>query len=127
VIKRTEMGGNPLADRPLVFANACTTSSGDPYVANELEASFFRRGCRAYVGTETKVPIQLASRFAAIFFHFFYRQISPRPIAAGEALAQARLLLWTAYNNIGGIFYTYVNQYELFMATDDEVSALRGG
>jgi hypothetical protein len=125
VIGRTELGSTLLADRPLVFANACTTSSGDPYVANELEASFFRRGCRAYLGTETKVPIRIASRFAAIFFHFFYRQITPRPLAAGEAATQARLLLWTAYRNIGGIFYTYVNQYELFMATDEEVSALR--
>jgi CHAT domain len=125
VVRRTEFGAAQLADRPLVFANACTTSSADPYVANELQDGFFARGCRAYIGTETKVPIVLASRFATIFFHYLYRRIDPDPMAAGEAMAQTRLFLWTNYLNIGGLFYSYVNQYELFMADDDEVLAMR--
>ena len=125
VLRRTELGTKLLADRPLVFANACTTVATDPYVANELEEGFFARGCRAYLGTETKVPIQFASRFASIFFHFFYRIVDPAPMAAGEAVAQARLFLWTHYRNIGGLFYTYVNQYELFMARDAEILTLR--
>ncbi len=125
VLKRTEIGAKSFADRPLVFANACATLTSDPYFANELERKFFSRGCRAYLGTETKVPIQLASRFAHIFFSFFYRKVDPQPMAAGEALAQTRLFLWTNYKNIGGLLYTYVNQYELFMAKDNEVVALR--
>ena len=125
VLRRTELGTKLLADRPFVFANACTTVATDPYVANELEEGFFARGCRAYLGTETKVPIQFASRFASIFFHFFYRIVDPAPMAAGEAVAQARLFLWTHYRNLGGLFYTYVNQYELFMARDAEVLTLR--
>lgn len=126
VLKRTELGIKILCDRPLVFANACTTAATDPYFANELERGFFTRGCRAYLGSESKVPIQFASRFAAVFFHFFYRQLNPAPIAAGEAVTQTRLFLWTRYRNLGGILYTYVNQYELFMATDAEVRSLRG-
>jgi hypothetical protein len=125
VLRRTELGTKLLTDRPLVFANACTTVATDPYIANELEESFFERGCRAYLGTETKVPIQFASRFASIFFHFFYRVKDPAPMAAGEAVVQARLFLWTHYRNLGGLFYTYVNQYELFMARDAEVLALK--
>lgn len=125
VLRRTEIGAAQLADRPLVFANACTTSSADPYVANELQDGFFARGCRAYIGTETKVPIVLASRFASIFFHFLYRNVDPAPMAAGEAMAQSRLFLWSHYRNIGGLFYSYVNQYELFVADDDEVLGLR--
>ena len=125
VLRRTELGTKNMPDRPLVFANACTTAATDPYIANELEEGFFNRGCRAYIGTESKVPIGLASRFAAVFFHFFYRQLDPAPMAAGEAVAQTRLFLWTRYRNIGGLFYSYVNQYELFMATDDEVQCLR--
>ncbi len=117
--------GKKLVDQPLVFANACTTSSADPYVANLLQQNLFRRGCRGFLGTETKVPIQLASRFAEIFFHFFYRKADQAPMAAGEALAQTRLFLLTEYANIGGIFYTYLNQYELYMASDSEVQALR--
>ena len=29
----------------------------DPYMANEFEEAFFERECRAFLGTETKVPI----------------------------------------------------------------------
>ena len=94
-------------------------------MANELEEAFFRRDCRAYLATETKVPIVLGSRFAAIFFHFFYRLLDREPMAAGEAAVQTRLFLWTHYRNIGGLFYSYVNQYDLFLARNDEVLALR--
>jgi hypothetical protein len=125
VVRRTEFGQRPFTDRPLVFANACTTTTIDPYLASELEESFFGRGARAFLGTETKVPIRFASRFALIFFWFFYRKVDPAPMAAGEAVAQSRLFLWTQYRNIGGLFYTYVNEYELFMAGDTEVQALR--
>jgi hypothetical protein len=126
VITQLDFGTASLADRPLVFANACTTVAADPYMANELEEAFFDRDCRAFVGTETKVPIVFASRFAEIFFQFFYRLLDESPMAGGEALAQTRLFLWTHYRNIGGLFYSYVNQYDLFVAREDEVLALRG-
>jgi hypothetical protein len=124
-LRRTDLGTRSLAGQPLVFANACTSAAAEPYVANLLEETFFSRGCRAYVGTETKVPIPMASRFALVFFHFFYTQVGGRAISAGEALSQARLFLWTNYGNIGGLFYTYVNTYELFMLDDSEVRDLR--
>jgi hypothetical protein len=124
-IRRNDLGVTSLADRPLIFANACTTASGDPYVANLLESEFFARDCRGFLGTETKVPIGLASRFAEIFFRFFERRITSEPLSAGESVAQTRLCLWTSYRNIGGLFYTYVNQYELFMASKAEVEAAR--
>jgi hypothetical protein len=124
-VDTTELGMTELHDKPFVFANACTTSAADPYAANDLERRFFERGCRAFLGTETKVPIQLASRFARIFFHFFYRDASPDPMAAGEATCLARQFLWHHYLNIGGIFYSYVNLYELFLADNDEVMELR--
>lgn len=124
-LTRHDLGDTQIMGGPLVFANACTTAAADPYVASMLEETFFTRGCRGYIGTETKVPITLASRFALIFFEYFYRQIAPEPIAAGEAVAQARLFLWTHYRNLGGLFYSHVNIYELFMADDSEIRALR--
>lgn len=124
-VARTDLATAPLDDRPFVFVNACATGAADAYMANELEAGFFDRGCRAFLGTETKVPIAFASRFATIFFRFFYRSFAPAPLAAGEAVAQTRLFLWTRYRNIGGLFYSYVNQYELFMAPDEEVRTMR--
>jgi hypothetical protein len=125
IIGRTDLATTPLDDRPFVFVNACATGAADAHMANELEAGFFDRGCRAFLGTETKVPIAFASRFATIFFRFFYRTFAPAPLAAGEAVAQTRLFLWTRYRNVGGLLYSYVNQYELFMAPDEEVRAMR--
>ena len=125
VVRRLDLGTGALAERPLVFANACTTSAADAFMSNELEAGFFRRGARAYLGTESKVPITLASRFATVFFHYFDRKASPSPMAAGEAVYQARQFLWRHYRNLGGLFYTYVNQYELYMADDAEVRTLQ--
>jgi hypothetical protein len=125
IVKQIDFGTAALADRPLIFANACGTASADTYQANLLEKLFFDRDCRAYLGTEIKVPIALASRFAAIFFHFFYRKLDSQPMAAGEAVAQTRLFLWTHYRNLGGLFYCYINQYDLYVADKQEIQQLR--
>jgi hypothetical protein len=125
IIEQIDFGHGPLLDHPVVFLNACTTAAADVYHANQLEEIFFRRRCRAYIGTEIKVPIKLASRFASIFYHYFYRKVDPEtPIAAGEAFWQTRRFLWNQYRNIGGLFYTYINEYQLYMATEDELDRL---
>ena len=123
-VGRTDLPQRPLADRPLVFVNACTTAAAGAYKTNLLEEGFFQRGCRAFLGTETKVPIAFASRFAAAFFHFLALRV-PEPLAAGEAMALARLFFWCHYRNLGGLLYSYVNQYELYLADDDELQSLR--
>ncbi len=125
LVQQMDFGTTALTDRPLIFANACGTASADTYQANLLEKTFFDRDCRAFLGTEIKVPIVLASRFAAIFFHFLYRKLDPAPIAAGEAAAQTRLFLWTQYCNLGGLFYCYINQYDLYVADTKEIEELR--
>jgi chaperonin GroEL len=124
-LRQTEMGLSKLADRPFVFANACSTAAADPYIANRLALTFIKnRNCRAFLGTEIKVPIILASRFAAAFFHFFFRQVDGAPLSAGEAVTQARLFLWTQYRNLGGLFYCLINKQELYMADEQEIRAL---
>jgi hypothetical protein len=124
-VGRAEMSQKSMPDAPIVFANACTTAQADPHMTGELEQRFFRRGARAFIGTETKVPIKLASKFAWLFFQFFYRRIDPDPMSAGEALTQARMFLWTQYKNVGGLFYSMANQYDLYLASDAEVLGLR--
>jgi hypothetical protein len=114
-----------LESGPLVFANACTTSASHPQGTSELESRFFSRGIRAFVGAETKVPVRLASRFAWLFFQFFLRKVDHDPMAAGEALTQARLFLWTQFCNPGGLFYCFVNRYDLYLASKVEVENLR--
>ncbi|MHC5832696.1 MAG: hypothetical protein ACYT04_96135, partial [Nostoc sp.] len=96
-----DMSQEEFLERPLVFANACTTLASSPHMANNLETTFFKRGCAAYLGTESEVPIVLASRFAILFFHFFYRTANPKKVVAGEAVVQTRLFLWQHYKNIG--------------------------
>lgn len=123
-IELSDLGAGELAGQPLIFINACTSGGSDPYVANELVRQFFRRSCRSYLGTEVKVPVRFASRFAKVFYSFFYRAIAPEPMAAGEAAYQARRFLWRDYRNVGGLLYTYLNQYELYMATADELSKM---
>jgi hypothetical protein len=125
ILDETEIGTAEFQSHPLVFANACMTGATGIYAANELEKAFINRGCRAFIGTESKVPVQMASRFAATFFAFFLRLVAPDPMAGGEAMTQARLLLWTNYRNIGGLLYSYVNQYDLYLAGAAELTTLQ--
>lgn len=126
VLTRNDLSHRRIPDGPLVFANACTTSQADPYLTSDLEQTFFDRGIRAFIGTEAKVPIKLASKFAWLYFQFLSRRVDPEPMAAGEALAQSRWFLWTQYQNVGGLFYSMSNQYDLYLASSEEVLALRG-
>ena len=107
------LGRDRLEARPLVFVNACESASGDAYHVNRLEQRFFNRGCRAFMGTETRVPVTLAACFATVFFTFLELTIDGKRLSAGEAAVQARRYLWNNYRNLGGLFYSYVNGYQL--------------
>ena len=106
---------------PLVFANACATSGEDALHTHPIKQHMFSHGAAAYLGTEAKVPVAMASRFATVFLHLFeeYRQ-EDEPLTVGEALSQARLLFWRRYRNIGGLFYSLVNEYTLQRRSDTE-------
>lgn len=126
LVDQVNLGGRLMVDQPLVFVNACVSAAGSPAIVNQLVETFFRRDCRAFLGTEIYMPVILASRFAVIFRNFFYRQLDRdhKPMAAGEAVYQTRRFLWNQYRNIGGIFYTYINEFDLYLATSDEVKDL---
>jgi hypothetical protein len=127
LISEHDLAGAEHDDHAFVFLNACgTATSLSPIAANPMQDVFFRRGCCAYVGSEAWIPARLASRFALAFFHFFgRRRPEDLPWAAGEAFTQARQFLWTRYRNLGGLLYSYVNDYNLFLATDAEIAPLR--
>ncbi|MGQ4359973.1 CHAT domain-containing protein [Streptomyces sp. SAS_272] len=126
VLELMDMGRADLVDQPLVFINACATSAADPNFTNQLQSLFLRRGCRAYIGTECKVPTGFAARFATAFFHFLYlHDSSGRTMAAGEAFAQARKFFWDEYRSLGGLYYSYVNDDRIYVARSEEVAALR--
>ncbi|WP_328549474.1 CHAT domain-containing protein [Streptomyces platensis] len=126
VLELMDMGKADLVDQPLVFINACATSAANPHFTNQLQSLFLRRGCRAYIGSECKVPTGFAARFATAFFHFLYLPASSGgPMAAGEALAQARKFFWDEYRSLGGLYYSYVNDDRVYVARPEEVAALR--
>ena len=125
-INYTDLSVSILDEQPLVFVNACLSSAAGAYTTNELERIFFERGCSAYIGTETYIPVHLASRFATVFYNYFYRRLDGTLIPAGEAMFQSRHFLWRHYRNVGGLFYCYINKYDLFMATDEEVEGILG-
>jgi hypothetical protein len=124
-LRLLDIGGGAFPDAPVVFVNACSSDAAEPLFANQLMDEFFRRGCRAYIGTEAKVPAALAARFAIVFFSFLYGDAGRGIAPVGEAMAQARRFLWTEYQNIGGLFYSYVNDYFLFAADNRAVMRLR--
>ena len=110
IVELMDIGTLTLQDQPLVFVNACESAASGPFIVNELEESFLSRGSRAFIGTETRVPVQFAARFARVFFYFLYRGET-----SGEALALTRRFFWNQYCSIGGLFYSYVNDYELII------------
>lgn len=107
------LGGEEIRGAPLVFANACATGGEDAYHASQIKRHFLTNGGWAYLGTETKVPVELASRIATVFFRLFRSRDGGHSLPAGEALSQTRLFFWTHYRNLGGLFYSYVNEPEL--------------
>ncbi|MFJ9822188.1 ATP-binding protein [Streptomyces sp. NPDC101151] len=120
-----DMGMSELEDHPLIFVNACESSSVEYPFSNTLQHSFMERGSRAYIGGECRVPTAFAARFASVFFHFLYSRISgDSPTSAGEAMSQSRKFFWDEYRSIGGLFYSYVNDYELFVAGPAEVEKM---
>jgi len=125
VLEVIDLRGGPFADQPLVFVNACATSAADPFFTNELEELFFERQCRAYIGSECRVPIRFAARFATAFFHFLYLRPGDRAMPAGEAMSQTRKFFWDEYRNPGGLFYSYVNEDRVFVDNDAAVAAVR--
>ncbi|MET9108462.1 NB-ARC domain-containing protein [Streptomyces zhihengii] len=125
VLRLSEMGSKALQDQPLVFANACETSSAEYLYTNDLKNHFFKRESRAYIGTECKVPAGFAGRFAHVFFHFLYMRFHPeQPTSAGEALTQTRRFFWNEYRSIGGLFYSYINDDHLYVARPGEIEAM---
>jgi hypothetical protein len=118
-----DLGWSKLPSAPLVFANACATTASDPERVNAFEQRFFERHCRAYIGTECRVGVRLASRFACVFHDLFERKRDGRTITAGEAVSQARLFLWSHYRNLGGLFYSIINQSELYLADESPAMA----
>ncbi|MGW2785910.1 ATP-binding protein [Streptomyces populi] len=120
-----DIGMSDLKDHPLVFVNACDSSAVVHPFSNTLQHNFMERGSSAYIGGECRVPADFAARFASVFFHFLYtRSPGDGPTTAGEAMSQSRKFFWDEYRSIGGLFYSYVNDYDLCFSAPAEVEQM---
>ncbi|MET7944140.1 AAA family ATPase [Streptomyces sp. NPDC005302] len=120
-----DIGMEELKDHPLIFVNACDSSAVVHPFSNTLQHNFMERGSSAYIGGECRVPADFAARFASVFFHFLYtRGPDNIPNTAGEAMSQSRKFFWDEYRSIGGLFYSYVNDYNLCFGDLGEVEQM---
>jgi hypothetical protein len=118
-LTQPDLGTSPLADRPVAFLNACGTTMADPQYGNALAHLFLSRGCRSYIGTEARVPAGLAARFATTLFFFLFQGTWENPTPVTDAMAAARRFLWDRFGNLGGLFYSHINDEPLVALADD--------
>jgi hypothetical protein len=92
---------------PLVFLNACGTSTLTPLGTTSFPQLFLSIGNRGVIGTEAPIP----DRCAAAFSKEFYLQLI-RGKSLGEAIFHARWWLLTnnnKYNPLGILYTVYAN------------------
>jgi CHAT domain-containing protein len=92
---------------PLVFMNACGTSTINPFSAASFVAVVVDLGNVAFVGTETNVPDRIAVEYAK----YFYGLLSNRSV--GEAMQGAKWRLLERYMNPLGVLYTLYGNPDL--------------
>lgn len=89
------------ACRPLIFLNACGSSDVDPAGLSSFPRLFLTYKHRGFIGTETKMPDDVA----AVFSRTFYGELL-RPAPLGDAIQTARWHLLKTHSNPLGLLYS---------------------
>jgi hypothetical protein len=87
---------------PLIFLNACSTSTIDFRAAASFPELFLSAGKRGFIGTETDIPDAFAARFSARF----YDELLLGGRSVGRALNEAKWRMVNERQNPLGILYT---------------------
>ena len=88
--------------RPLIFVNACGSAVRDEKQMASFHRFFLRQnGNRGFIGTETRIPDDVASAFSK----YFYSQLL-KGVSLGEAIHGARWKLLERHRNPLGLLYT---------------------
>jgi hypothetical protein len=100
----TQMGkkGPPSAFKPLVFANACQTSTIQPGAAASFPEVVLKNGNVGFIGTETAIP----DKVACIFAQRFYENLLHGD-TLGDSVMNAKHQLLLQYHNPLGILYVF--------------------
>jgi hypothetical protein len=94
--------GLPWACKPLVFANACQTSTIQPGAAASFPEIILKNGNTGFIGTETVVPDEVACEFAKCFYENLLHGNT-----LGDSVMNARYELLRRYHNPLGILYVF--------------------
>ncbi len=89
-----------LANRPLVFLNACESAEMSPRFYDGLVPYFMAKGARGVLGAECKVPALFAAEWAVIFFDSLLDGH-----ALGECVTAARRHFLREHRNPLGLIY----------------------
>jgi CHAT domain len=88
---------------PLVVMNACASSATEPEGATSFPELFFvNNQNRGFLGTEARIPDEVAAAFAIRFYRELFQG---RPV--GQALRAAKLKLLNDFRNPLGALYMY--------------------
>lgn len=102
-VTSTGVGVPSPAARGIVILNACGPSTTNPVSACSFPKLFLHEGHRAFLGTETKVPDEVAAQFS----HFLYIGLLGG-LDLGQAILRARhMLLKEFHNPLGALFVMY--------------------
>jgi len=89
--------------RAIVILNACGPSKTDPVSACSFPKLFLREGHRAFLGTETKVPDEVAAQFSRLLYIGLLGGLD-----LGQATLRARRMLLKEFHNpLGVLFVMY--------------------
>ncbi|MGK7871159.1 hypothetical protein [Falsiroseomonas sp. E2-1-a20] len=93
-----------VADRPLIFLNACASAAVDPSGIGSFPEIFADERFLGFIGTETVMPDAFASAFAEALLTRLLLQTQPEPL--GRALHRARWDMLRRYKNPLGLLYS---------------------
>ncbi len=99
--------------KPLVFVNACGSSTVSADSAAALPTFFIENGNVGFIGTETRVPDQFASEFARRFYDNLVIGHS-----VGRSLHSAKVGMLVHEHNPLGILYTLYGNPDLAIELD---------
>jgi hypothetical protein len=115
LLERGKRRTNPSITRPLVFMNACGSAAIDPLSILSLPRLFLENSNCAYIGTETKIPPDVA---AAISQRFYAHLLGGE--RAGIALHRAKWELLLRHGNPSGALYTFYGDPDVAVAPHDQ-------
>ncbi|WP_157767631.1 CHAT domain-containing protein [Actinosynnema pretiosum] len=97
------------APLPLVFLNACGSSTVDPKTSLSFPQLFLENGNRGFLGTEIAIPDEEAAAFAVAF----YRSFLVEGVGFGRSVHRARETLLHRHGNPLGLAYSAYGNTDL--------------